>query len=59
MTLGTGSSLRSFFDDHRNDVLRLPIDSPYVARDMDTWEDYLALHRVVLGWAPPAKRSFS
>src|SRR2546421_4887936 len=51
--------LRSFFDAHRNDVLRLPIDSPYVARDMDTWEDYLALHREVLGWAPPAKRSFA
>ena len=46
------TGLRSLFEAHRNQVLRLPIESPYVARDMDTWEDYLALHREVLGWVP-------
>ena len=51
--------LRSFFDAHRTEALRLPMESPYVARDMDTWEDYLALHREVLGWAPSAKQRFS
>ena len=29
--------LRAFFGAHRNDVRLLPVDSPYVARDMDTW----------------------
>jgi len=46
------TGLRSLFEAHRNEVLRLPIESPYVARDMDTWEDYLALHHEVLGWVP-------
>ena len=50
--LDSRTGLRSLFEAHRNEVLRLPIESPYVARDMDTWEDYLALHHEVLGWVP-------
>ena len=46
------TGLRSFFDAHRNEVVRLPVESPYVARDMDTWEDYLALHAEVFGCVP-------
>ena len=46
------TGLRPFFDAHRNQVLRLPVESPYVARDMDTWEDYLALHAEVFGREP-------
>jgi len=46
------TGLRSFFDAHRTEVLRLPVESPYVARDMDTWEDYLALYHEVLGREP-------
>ena len=44
--------LRALFDAHRAEVLRLPAGSPFVARDMDTWEDYLALHRDVFGKEP-------
>jgi molybdenum cofactor cytidylyltransferase len=46
--------LRALFDAHRDEVLRLPAGSPYVARDMDTWEDYVALHTEVFG-LPPKK----
>ena len=50
--LDPNRGLRSFFDAHRTEVLRLPVESPYVARDMDTWEDYLALHGEVFGRVP-------
>jgi molybdenum cofactor cytidylyltransferase len=52
LNLDTRTGLRSFFDAHRTEVLRLPVESPYVARDMDTWEDYLALYHEVLGREP-------
>ena len=41
--------LRAFFDEHRPEVQRLPVSSPFVARDMDTWEDYRRLHEEVFG----------
>jgi molybdenum cofactor cytidylyltransferase len=50
--LDDAKGLRSFFTAHRSEVRRLPVDSPYVARDMDTWEDYLALHAEVFGQPP-------
>ena len=46
--------LRALFDAHRAEVLRVPAASPYVARDMDTWEDYAALHTEVFGSPPNA-----
>jgi CTP:molybdopterin cytidylyltransferase MocA len=45
--------LRSLFDAHAAEVLRLSIDSPYVLRDIDSWQDYCALHEEVFGLAPP------
>ena len=45
--------LRSLFEAHRGAVRRVPVDSPFVARDMDTWEDYVRLHREIIGNAPP------
>jgi molybdenum cofactor cytidylyltransferase len=50
--LDSDTGLRGFFNKHRADVLRLPVDSPFVARDMDTWEDYCALHQDVFGRKP-------
>jgi len=47
--------LRALFDAHAAEVLRVPVDSPFVARDMDTWDDYVALHTEVFG-EPPQKR---
>jgi molybdenum cofactor cytidylyltransferase len=44
--------LRALFDAHAAEVLRVPADTPFVARDMDTWDDYVALHTEVFG-APP------
>lgn len=46
--------LRALFDAHAAEVLRVPSDSPFVARDMDTWDDYVALHTDVFG-VPPKK----
>jgi molybdenum cofactor cytidylyltransferase len=48
--------LRALFDAHRAEVLRVPAASPYVARDMDTWEDYAALHAEVFGSPPGGSR---
>lgn len=50
--LDPDAGLRGFFNKHRAEVLRLPVDSPFVARDMDTWEDYCALHEDVFGRKP-------
>ena len=44
--------LRGFFERHRLETRRLPVDSPFIARDMDTWEDYVALHQEVFGEPP-------
>jgi molybdenum cofactor cytidylyltransferase len=46
--------LRGLLDAHRAEVVRVPVESPYIARDMDTWDDYRALHREIFGSDPPA-----
>ena len=53
LELDSERGLRGFFEKHRPEVRRLPVDSPFIARDLDTWEDYLALHREVFGHLPP------
>lgn len=45
--------LRALFDAHRDELKRIPVDSPHVARDMDTWDDYAALYQEVFGEPPP------
>jgi len=52
LTLDPQFGLRALFDSHRTEQRRLPVNSPYVARDMDTWDDYQRLHKEVFG-APP------
>jgi molybdenum cofactor cytidylyltransferase len=52
LTLAPNKGLRALFDAHRSEVRRLPVGSPYVARDMDTWEDYRRLHENVFGVSP-------
>jgi molybdenum cofactor cytidylyltransferase len=44
--------LRALFEAHRAEVLRVHSVSPYVARDMDTREDYLKLHEEIFGTPP-------
>jgi molybdenum cofactor cytidylyltransferase len=46
------SGLRGLFAEYRAEIVRVPTASPYVARDMDTWEDYQRLHRDVFGSLP-------
>jgi CTP:molybdopterin cytidylyltransferase MocA len=51
--LDAGRGLRGLFEAHAGEVLRVEVGCPYVARDMDTWEDYRALHAEVFGVPPP------
>jgi molybdenum cofactor cytidylyltransferase len=44
--------LRALFEAYPEEVLRVPVTSPYVARDMDQWDDYRALYREVFGREP-------
>ena len=53
LELSSSGGLRSLFDAHPNDVKRLAVDSPFIARDMDTWDDYKALHEEVTGKPAP------
>ncbi len=52
LALDPADGLRALFAAHRDEVKRVPVESPYVARDMDTWEDYRRLHEDVFGVAP-------
>jgi CTP:molybdopterin cytidylyltransferase MocA len=56
LTLVPARGLRALFDARRAEVLRVPAASPYVARDMDTWDDYVALHTEVFGFPPEDSR---
>ena len=53
LNLDSTGGLRQLFKTHQAHVKRLPVDSPFVARDMDTWDDYLALHEEAFGHPPP------
>ena len=52
-TLDPNLGLKALFNAHPNDVKRLPVESPFIARDMDTWDDYVALYTEIFGEAPP------
>ena len=43
LQLDAEHGLRALFDAHRTQVQRIPVSSPFIARDMDTWDDYRAL----------------
>ena len=52
LNLDPEKGLRNFFEAQRLEVRRLAVKSPFVARDMDTWEDYVRLHQDVFGRPP-------
>ncbi|HEX8424150.1 MAG TPA: nucleotidyltransferase family protein [Pyrinomonadaceae bacterium] len=54
LNLDSAGGLRALFEAHADEVLRVPVASVYVARDMDTWEDYRALHEEIFGVPPVA-----
>ncbi len=45
--------LKALFHAHPEQVKRLPVDSPYIARDLDTWDDYRTLYKEVFGEPAP------
>lgn len=53
LELSSSGGLKALFEAHRAEVTRLPVDSPYVARDLDTWDDYKALHQEHTGKPAP------
>lgn len=55
LNLSQSGGLRALFETHASDVKRVPVDSPYIARDMDTWDDYEALHLEVTGRPAPER----
>ena len=52
LNLDPKAGLRSLFVSHPSQVRRLAVDSAYIARDMDTWDDYVLLHKDVFGVLP-------
>jgi molybdenum cofactor cytidylyltransferase len=54
LNLDRMGGLRALFKSHETAVKRVPHDSPFIARDMDTWDDYVALYEEVAGHPPPA-----
>lgn len=57
LNLDAGRGLRALFDRHAGEVFRVPVDSSYIARDMDTWDDYRALYREVFDTEPPVEKA--
>jgi len=51
--LPESGGLRALFEAHPTEVKRVPVDSPFIARDIDTWDDYTALHLEVTGRPAP------
>jgi len=55
LELEPATGLKGFFERHTNDVRRIEVDSPYIARDLDTWDDYQCLHSEIFGISAPAR----
>jgi molybdenum cofactor cytidylyltransferase len=53
LTLSSTGGLRKLFENHPDEVQRIEVNSPFIARDMDTWDDYLTLHREATGGPAP------
>ena len=51
--LTESGGLRALFESQREAVRRIPVDSRFIARDMDTWDDYRALHLEATGKPAP------
>jgi CTP:molybdopterin cytidylyltransferase MocA len=52
LVLDPNRGLRGLFESHSDQETRLSVDSSYIARDMDTWDDYISLHNDVFGVPP-------
>jgi len=56
LELEPAAGLKGFFEHHKNEVRRIEVDSPYIARDLDTWDDYQRLHSEIFGKFATAPR---
>jgi len=56
LSLSSSGGLKALFAAHPEDLKRVPVTSPFIARDMDTWDDYQALHKEVTGEPAPEQR---
>ena len=52
LNLDRERGLRALIAAHRDEVLRVAVSTPYVARDMDTWDDYRSLYLEIFGIEP-------
>jgi CTP:molybdopterin cytidylyltransferase MocA len=57
LALDTKTGLKALFERHSDEVRRVEVDAPYVARDLDTWDDYERLHSEIFGNSPPGPNS--
>lgn len=57
LDLATERGLKGLFRAHSDRVSRLAVNSNYIARDMDTWDDYRVLHEEVFGVRPQGRLS--
>ena len=53
LNLSSDLGLKAVFDKHMDQVRRVPVRSKYIARDIDTWDDYASLHFELFGVPPP------
>ncbi len=53
VSLDPKRGLKGLFDAHLDQLRRVSVSSNYIARDMDTWDDYRALYKDVFGVFPP------
>lgn len=56
LSLDARGGLRGFFAGRAGQVRRVNVECPFVVRDVDTWDDYAALHGEVFGSPPPIQR---
>lgn len=56
LNLDARGGLRALFAGRAGGVRRVSVECPFVARDVDTWDDYAALHEEVFGVPPPTHR---
>lgn len=52
LSLDPTRGLKGLFDARSDQVRRVSVGSNYIARDMDTWDDYQSLHQEVFGVLP-------
>jgi len=61
LNLDPDAGLKALFSQHPDQLQRIDVNSNLIARDMDTWDDYLALHQEVFGVpapeVPPGERA--